>query len=46
MKTQSESADVSKDSRTMRDDLRTNSPHTIRELRYRDIFVEHSRSTR
>jgi hypothetical protein len=46
MKSHSDSGSVPKDTRIMRDDPRVHSPHTIRELRYRDVFVEYSRSTR
>jgi len=48
MKTHSESVNVPKDSRTMRDDTRINNPdpRTIHNAQLRDVFVTHSRSTR
>jgi hypothetical protein len=48
MKAESESVNVQKDTRTVRDDIRPNAPHqrTIHNARLRDVFVTHSRSTR
>jgi hypothetical protein len=46
MKSDSTSVIVPKNTRTMRDDPGIICPRVIRELRYRDVFVEHSRSTR
>jgi hypothetical protein len=48
MKTQSESVHVPKDTRIARDDTRTNNPRlrTVHDLRFWDVFVTHSRSTR
>jgi hypothetical protein len=48
MKTQSESVNVPRGTRILRDDIRTNNPRlwTIHDLRFRDVLVTHSRSTR
>jgi hypothetical protein len=48
MKTQSESVNVSKDTRTVHSDIRTNDPNprTIHDARLRDVLVTHSKSTR
>jgi len=47
MNTQSESLSAPKDIRTMRDDT-TNNPHprATPDMRLREVFVTHSRSTR
>jgi hypothetical protein len=37
---------VPQDRRTLRDDPRTSNPRVVRDLRFRDVFVSHSRSTR
>ena len=46
--TQSKSVNVPQGIRTLRDDIRTNNPRlrTIHDLRFRDVFATHSRSTR
>ena len=48
MKTQSKSVNVPQDIRTPRDDIRKSNPRlrTVRDLRFWDVFVVHSRSTR
>jgi hypothetical protein len=44
MKTKPESAPT--ETRIMRDETRPNNLRTVRDLRFRDVFVTHSRSTR
>ena len=46
--TQSESVSLPKDTRTMRDNTRADTPHPrpIHDARLRDVFVTHSKSTR
>ena len=48
MPSQSESVNAKQNVRTVRDDIRANNPRlrTIHDLRFRDVFVTHSRSTR
>jgi hypothetical protein len=46
MKSHSEPVSIPKDTRTMRDNPRTNGPCTVLNPRYRNVLVEHSRSTR
>jgi hypothetical protein len=48
IKTHSNSANASQDVRIVRNDIRTNNPRlrTIHDLRFRDVLVTHSRSTR
>jgi hypothetical protein len=46
MNTQSQSVNVPQDTRTMRDDVHTNNPRTIRDLRHRDVFVIDAKPTR
>ena len=46
--TQSKPENVPQDIRTLRDDIRTDNPRlrTIHDLRFLDVLVTHSRSTR
>jgi len=48
MKTQADAVHAAKNIRTVRDDSRTNNPRVrkIHDVRFRDVFVTHSRSTR
>jgi hypothetical protein len=48
MASQSKSVNTQQNVRTVRDDIRANNPRlrTIHDLRFRDVLVTHSRSTR